>query len=205
MPRFFGLSTSAITAGTALIALVFLGLALLLVLAAYSLASAVVAIVPVIYVDARREWDVTGEHITYLVALLFAFFVSGAAAFGLDLLLGTHVSAPAMIAALDFVQWEHARPEPLIQSVSDYYAVALGPTPQTWLRFLAVHAAMVVVFATMLFRATPDQGPEPVPPLKRRLRMLGLSAVAIGASSAVAFPLLVQVMIWLRSLHPTVA
>src|SRR5262245_26155858 len=123
MPRFFGLSTSAITAGMALIALVFLGLALLLVLAAYSLAAAVVAIVPVIYVDSKREWDVTGENIVYVVTLLFAFFISGATAFGLDLLLKTYVSAPAMMAALDLVKWEHARPEPLVQSVLDYYAV----------------------------------------------------------------------------------
>jgi hypothetical protein len=201
MPRFFGLSTSAITAGMALIALFLVGLALLLVLAAYSLAAAVVAIVPVIYVDAKREWDVTGENIGYIVTLLFAFFVAGAAAFALDLVLKTHVSAPGMIAALDLVRWEHARPEPLVQSVLDYYAVALGPTFWTWLRFLAIHAAMVVVFATVLFRTTPDETLEPAPPLKRCLRMLGLSAVAVGASAAVAFPLLVQIMIWLRGLQ----
>jgi hypothetical protein len=200
MPK-FGFSISAITAGMALIVLVLAGLALLFVLAAYSLAAAVVAIVPVIYVDAKREWDVTGEDISYVVTLLFAFFVSGAAAFAIDLVLETHVSAPAMIAALDLVQWTHARPEPLVQNMLDYYAVALGPTPWTWLRFLAVHAVMVVVFATVLFRTTPDQALEPTPPLKRSVRMLGLSAVAVGASAAVAFPLLVQIMIWLRGLH----
>ena len=106
-----------------------------------------------------------------------------------------------MIAALDLVQWTHARPEPLVQNMLDYYAVALGPTPWTWLRFLAVHAVMVVVFATVLFRTNSDQALEPAPPLKRSVRMLGLSAVAVGASAAVAFPLLVQIMIWLRGLH----
>jgi hypothetical protein len=45
MPK-FGFSISAITAGMALIVLFFAGLALLFVLAAYSLAAAVVAIVP---------------------------------------------------------------------------------------------------------------------------------------------------------------
>ena len=200
MPK-FGFSISAITAGMALIVLFLAGLALLFVLAAYSLAAAVVAIVPVIYVDAKREWDVTGEDISYVVTLLFAFFVSAAATFAIDLILGTHVSAPAMIAALDLVQWTHARPEPLVQNILDYYAVALGPTPSTWLRFLAVHAVMVVVFAAVLFRTTPYQALEPTLPLKRCVRMLGLSAVAVGASAAVAFPLLVQIMIWLRGLH----
>ncbi len=157
MPK-FGFSISAITAGMALIVLVLAGLALLFVLAAYSLAAAVVAIVPVIYVDVKREWDVTGEDISYVLTLLFAFFVSGAAAFAIDLVLETHVSAPAMIAALDLVQWTHARPEPLVQNMLDYYAVALGPTPWTWLRFLAVHAVMVVVFATVLCRTTPRPG-----------------------------------------------
>ena len=200
MPK-LGFSISAITAGMALIVLVLAGLALLFVLAVYSLAAAVVAIVPVIYVDAKRQWDVTGEDISYVVTLLFAFFVSGAAAFATDLVIGTHVSAPAMIAALDLVQWTHARPEPLIRSMLDYYAVALGPTPWTWLRFLAVHGVMVVVFATVLFGTTLDQALEATPPLKRCVRMLGLSAVAVGASAAVAFPLLVQIMIWLRGLH----
>ena len=135
------------------------------------------------------------------MTLLFGLFVSGAAAFAIDLVLETHVSAPAMIAALDLVQWTHARPEPLVQSILDYYAVALGRTPWTWLRFLAVHAVMVVVFATVLFRTTPDEAREPTPPLKRCVRMLNLSAVAVGASATVAFPLLVQIMIWLRGLH----
>ena len=83
MPK-FGFSISAITAGMALIVLFLAGLALLFVLAAYSLAAAVVAIVPVIYVDAKREWDVTGEDIGYVARLLFAFFVSGAAAFAIE-------------------------------------------------------------------------------------------------------------------------
>jgi hypothetical protein len=200
MPK-SGFSISAITAGMALLVLVLAGLALILVLAAYSLAAAVVAIAPVIYVDARREWDITGEDISYVVTLLFAFFVSGAAAFGVDLVLETHVSAPAMIATLDLVQWTHARPEPLVQSMRDYYVVALGPTLWTWLRFVAVHAVMVVVFATVLFRATPDEALEPMPALTRCVRMLGLSAVAVAASAAIAFPVLVQIVIWLRGLH----
>jgi hypothetical protein len=158
----------------------------------------VVAIVPVMYVDAKREWNV-GEN---PVMLLLAFFVSGAAAFALDLIFKTHVSVPGMIAALDLTHHVAARPQPLIASVLDYYAVALGPTPWTWLRFLAIHAAMVVVFAAVLFRTTPEEATlEPAPPLKRSLRMLGLSAVAVGASAAVAFPLLVQLMIWVRGLN----
>jgi hypothetical protein len=192
-----GFSSSAITAGAALVAVVLLGFALLFVLAAYALAAVVVAIVPVMYVDAKREWNV-GEN---PVMLLLAFFVSGAAAFALDVILETHVSAPGMIAALDLVQWTRARREPLVQSVLDYYAVALGPTPWTWLRFLAIHAAMVVVFAAVLFWTPPEEEREPAPPLTRGLRMLGLSAVAVGASAAVAFPLLVQLMIWVRGLN----
>lgn len=196
MPR-FGFSVSAISAGAALVALVLLGLAILLVLAAYALVATLVAVVPVLYVDARREWNLGGVS----MALPFAFFGSSVAAFALDLVLGTHVSVPAMIDALDLVRWEHARPEPLIQGVLDYYAVALWPTPATWLRFLAIHAAMIVIFATVLWvllRTSSDEEIEPTAPLDLGLRMLVLSAVAVVASAAVAFPLLVQLMIWLR-------
>jgi hypothetical protein len=196
MPR-FGFSVSAISAGAALIALVLLGFALMFVLGAYALVAAVVAIVPVIYVDAKCEWNVSGVVLTFPLA----FFVAGVSTFALDLILGTYVSVPAMIAALDLVRWEYARPEPLVQSVPDYYAVALGPTLWTWLRFLAIHVATVVVFAAVLwvlFRKSFEESVEPTPPLTRGIHLLGLSAVAVAASAAVAFPLFVKLTIWLR-------
>jgi hypothetical protein len=192
-----GFSVSAISAGAALIALVFLGLGLLLALAAYALLATVVAIVPVTYVDAKYEWNAGGV----VLAFPIAFLVASVAAFALDLTLGSYVSVPAMIDAFDLVRWEYARPEPLVRSVLDYYAVALGPTRWTWLRFLAIQIVMVVVFATVLwalFRKSFEEEIEPTPPLRRGLRMLGLSAVAIGTSAAVAFPLFVQLVIWLR-------
>jgi hypothetical protein len=194
-----GFLSSAFTAAAGLVVLVFAGLVLLIFLAAYALAAAIAAIVPVIYLDARREWNVTGEQIGYVAILLLAFFVSGAFAFALDAVLGTYVSLPGMIAALDLTEMEHARYEPLVRSVLDYYAVALGPTPATWLRFLALHAAIVVVFAAVLLRTTPDESLEPAPLPRRCLRMLALSVVAVGISTFVAFPILVQVLLWVRA------
>jgi hypothetical protein len=41
-----------------------------------------------------------------------------------------------MIAALDLTEMEHVRCEPLVRGVLDYCAVALGPTPATWLPYL---------------------------------------------------------------------
>jgi hypothetical protein len=104
-----------------------------------------------------------------------------------------------MTAALDLVVWERARPGPLVRSVLDFYAVALGPTPWTWLRYLALHAAIVVVFAAVLRWTAPEEALEPAAPLRRSLQMLALSAVAVGTSTVVTFPILVQVLLWLRA------
>lgn len=113
MPR-SGFFISGVSGFAGLVVLVLAGLFLLFLLAAYALAAAAVAIVPVSYLDAKREWNGAGEHFGYVLILPLAFFVSGAFAFALDAVLGTHVSVPGMIAALDLVVWQRARPGPLV-------------------------------------------------------------------------------------------
>ena len=135
-----------------------------------------------------------------------AFLVSGAAAFALDLVFRTYISLPAMIDAVDrLTVFEHARREPLIQSVRDYYALVLGSTPAAWLRFAGYYVVMVVVFAAVLLwfilniESVPDLHAEPRSPGKRNLRLLGASAVAVGAVALTLFPLTTWAMIAFRN------
>jgi len=199
MPR-IGFFTGVLTAGGALVVLVFAGLFILMLFAIYAWIAAVIALLPVIYVEAKRYWVVTHEDPAFIATLQLAFLISGAAAFGLDLIFKTYVSMPAMIDALDLTHNVAARPQPLIKSVLDYYALALGPTPWTWLRYVGFHVAIVLVFAGVLRWVTPDEEREPEPPMKRNLQMLVLSAVAVGTSAVTLFPLTTWAMIALRNL-----
>lgn len=199
MPK-TGFFIGVVTAGAALVVLVFAGLVLLMLFAIYAWIAAVIAFVPVIYVEAKRYWVITHENPAFIVQLQLGFLVSGAAAFALDLIFKTHVSVPAMIDALELTHYVAARPQPLIESVLDYYAFALGPTPWTWLRYVGFHVAIVLVFAGVLRRVTPDEEREPEPPMKRNLQMLVLSAVAVGTSAVTLFPLTIWAIIALRNL-----
>jgi len=199
MPK-FGFFSSGLAAGAALVVLYFAGIVMLALVAIHALIAAVIAFVPVIYVESRRYWAVTNEDPGFIATLQLAFLISGAAAFALDLLLGTHVSVPAMIAALDLTHFEFARRQPLITSVLDYYAVALGPTPWTWLRYVGLHVAIVLVFAGVVYRVTADEEREPEPPMKRYLQILVLSGVAVGTAAVTLFPLTTWAMIALRNL-----
>lgn len=201
MPR-IGFFASALTAGAALVVLAFAGFVLLMLFTVYALIAAAIALVPVICVDAKRQSAVTQESLGFIIPLQIAFLVSGAAAFALDLIFKTYFSVPAMIDALYLTHYEYARPQPLIESVLDYYAFALGPTPWTWLRYVGFQIAIVFVFAGVLRRVTPpDEEREPQPPMTRNLQMLLLSAVAVGISAVTLFPLTTWAMIALRNLE----
>jgi hypothetical protein len=200
MPR-NGFSASALTAGASLVVLVFAGLVLLMLFAVYAAIAAVVALIPVLYVDAKRDSAVTQESPAFVIPLALAFLVSGAAAFVLDLIFKTYVSVPAMIDALDLTRFEYARRVPLIESVLDYYVFVLGPTPGTWLRYVGFQIAIVLVFAGVLYRLTADEALEPESPIKRKLQILLLSAVAVGTSAVTLFPLTTWAMIALRNLN----
>jgi len=100
MPR-IGFFTGVLTAGGALVVLVFAGLFILMLFAIYAWIAAVIALLPVIYVEAKRYWVVTHEDPAFIATLQLAFLISGAAAFALDLIFKTYVSMPAMIDALD--------------------------------------------------------------------------------------------------------
>ncbi len=94
-----------------------------------------------------------------------------------------------MIDALEFTHYVAARPQPLIESVLDYSAFALGPTPWTWLRYFGYHVVSVLVFAGVLRRVIQVMEIEPEPPIKRNVQMLVLSAVAVAISAVTVFPL----------------
>jgi hypothetical protein len=139
---------------------------------------------------------------------MVAFLISGAAAFALDLIFKTYVSMPAMIDAVDrLTLWVGGRPVPLIESVLDYYRVALGPTPGDWLRVAGHYVATILAFAGVLFwfslniEPEPELYPEPVSPTKRAVRLLGASALSVLAVALTLFPLTTWAMIAFRNLN----
>jgi hypothetical protein len=187
--------------------LFFAGLVALLLFAVWAFVAAIVAHLALGLVEARTDWNIS-EKTGCIVPFMLAFLISGAAAFALDLIFTTYVSLPAMIDAVDrLTVFEHARREPLIQSVRDYYAFVLGSTPGTWLRFAGPYVVIVLVFAAVLLWLTlniesvPDAHSEPMAPMKRNLQLLGISTVAVGAVALTLFPLTTWAMLALRNLR----
>ena len=201
MPR-SGFFAAGVAAGGAAVVFLFAGFIVLLLVAIYAFVAAILAVLAVACVETRRPSFVIPESLWFLFPFLLAFVVSGAAAFVLDLIFKTHVSIPAMINALDLTHNVAARPQPLVEGVLDYYAVALGPTPRTWLRYVGMHVAIVLVFAGVVrWMMSYDEELEPEPPLRRNLRILALSAVAVGTAAVTVFPLTTWAMIALRGLQ----
>ena len=199
-----GFFAGGIAAFLGLIVLFFAGLVALLIFAAWAFIAAIVGHLALATID-REERSV--KETGCVVPFMVAFMVSGAAAFALDLVFETYISLPAMIDAVDrLTVAEHARYEPLIQSVRDYYALALGPTPGTWLRFAGYYVVIVLVFAAVLLwfslNLEPEHElyPEPVSPMQRTVRRVGASAVAVVAVALTLFPLSTWAAISLRNL-----
>ena len=189
-----GFFASGVAGFSALLVLNFAGIVALTVFAVWAMIAAIIAMAALLILEAKSGWGVTDRVPATPIPLQVAFLISGAAAFALDLIFKTYVSLPAMIDALDLTHFEHARREPLIQSVRDYYAFVLGPTPGTWLRFLSHYLVIVLVFAAVLLWFTlniepePELYAEPKSPMKRNVQLLGVSAVAVGAVALTLFP-----------------
>jgi len=194
-----GFFAAGVSAGAALVVLAFAGVVMLMLFAIYAGIAAIIAVLPVMYLESRYNWSITYNSIGFIPAFLLAFVISGGVAFALDLIFKTYFSVPGMIAALEVTHWVAARPVKLIESVPDYYAFALGPTPGTWLRFVGFHIAIVLVFAGVLIRMPAEAELEPDPPMKRNLQLLGLSALAVASSAVTLFPLTTWAMIALRN------
>jgi hypothetical protein len=203
-----GFFASGIAAFTGLIVVAFAGIVALMLFAVWAFVAALVAHTAVALVDARTPWDITKAIPAFIVPFMVAFLISGAAAFALDLIFKTYISLPAMIDGVDRLTHSvGARPVPLIESVLDYYRVALGPTPGTWLRFAGYYVVIVLVFAAVMrwfslnIEPEPELYPEPQSPRQRRLRLLGVSVVAVGATALTLFPLTTWAMIGVRNLN----
>lgn len=203
-----GFFASGIAAVLGLVVLFFAGIVALMIFAVWAFIAAIVAHIAVALVDDRTGWGIAKGVPAFIVAFMVAFLISGAAAFGLDVMFKTYISLPAMIDAVDRLTHSvGARPVPLIESVLDYYRVALGPTPGTWVRFAGYYAVIVLAFAAVLrwfslhVEPEPELYPEPVSPMKRRLRWLGASAVAVGTVALTLFPLTTWAVIALRNLN----
>src|ERR1051325_5728462 len=108
MPR-IGFFSGVFTARAPLAVLVFAGFGLPLLFATHALIAAVIAFLPVVYVEAKGGWVVTQEDPVFIAKLQLAFLISGTAAFVLDLIFKTHVSVPAMINALELTHCVAAR------------------------------------------------------------------------------------------------
>ena len=204
-----GFFASGVALFAALSVIVFAGIVALLLFAAWAVIAAIVAHIALGLVEARTDWKVA-EKAGCVVPFMIAFLISGVAAFVLDLILHTYVSLPAMIDAVDrLTVFEHARREPLIQDVGDYYALVLGSTPGAWLRFAAYHVVMVVVFAAVLLwlhlkiESVPERDEEPISPVKLGTQLLGISAVAVATVSLTLVPLTTWAMIALRNIRPS--
>jgi hypothetical protein len=200
-----GFFPSGVAMFAGLVVLFFAGFVALFIFAVWAFIAAIVAHLGLALVD-RGEHGLT-EEAGCIVPFMIAFLISGAAAFVLDLVFTTYVSLPAMIDAVDrLTVAENARWEPRIRSVGDYYALVLGSTPGAWLRFAGHYLVIVLVFAgvmlwlTLKLEPVPDHHAEPVPPLRRNLRLLGLSAVAVVTVALTLFPLTTWAMIALRNL-----
>ena len=203
-----GFFASGVAAFAGLVVLFFAGFVALMLFAVWAFIAAIVAHIAVAVVDARTGWSLAKGSPAFIVPFMVAFLVSGAAAFALDLILETYISLPAMIDAVDRLTHSvGARPVPLIESVRDYYRVALGPTPGTWLRVAGYYVVIVLVFAAVLrwfslnIEPEPELYPEPVTPVKRTARLLGASAVAVVAVALTLFPLTTWAMIAFRNLN----
>ena len=201
-----GFFASGVAAFFGLVVLFFAGFVALILFAVWAFLAAIVAHIVLGVVEARTDWSIS-EKTGCIAPFMLAFLISGAAAFVLDLIFKTYVSLPAMIDAVDRLTiFEHARREPLIQSVRDYYAFVLGSTPGSWLRFAGYYAVIVLVFAAVMLWLTrkiesvPDHHAEPVSPITRNLQLLGVSAVAVVTVALTLFPLTTWAMIAVRNL-----
>jgi hypothetical protein len=197
-----GFFAAALTAGAALLVLVLAGFAFVLLSAIYAGVAAVVAAVVLMVIASMSGWSVAEDGIGFIGPFVLAFLISGGVGLALDLILKTHFSVPGMGAALDLTHWVNARPQPLIRTVPDYYAFALGPKPSTWLRFIGFQVAIVLVFAAVLIRIPAEPELEPDPPMTRVLRLVALSAIAVATSAVTVFPLAMWAMIALRDRSP---
>jgi hypothetical protein len=203
-----GFFASGVAAFAGLVVLWFAGIVALMLLAAWAGIAAVIALVALLIVEARSGWGITDGIPVSIIPLQVAFLISGAAVFALDLIFKTYVSLPAMIDAVDRLTHSvGARPVPLIESVLDYYRVALGPTPGAWLRFAGHYAVSILAFAGVLLwfslniEPEPELYPEPVSPTKRAVQLLGTSAVSVVAVALTLFPLTTWAMIAFRNLN----
>ena len=202
-----GFFPAGIAAFFGIIVVFFAGFVALIIFAVWAFIAAIVAHIVLGLLEARTNWNIA-DKTGCVVPFMIAFMISGAVAFVLDLVFTTYVSLPAMIDAVDrLTVAEHARREPLIQSVRDYYALVLGSTPGTWLRFAAHYVVIVLVFAavmlwlTLKIESVPDAHAEPVLPVRRNLQLLGVSAVAVVTVALTLFPLTTWAMIAFRNLN----
>lgn len=201
-----GFFASGVAAFAGLVVLFFAGFFALLLFAVWAFIAAIVAHVALVLLEGRTGWNVA-EQTGCVIPFMVAFLISGAAAFALDLVFTTYISLPAMIDAVDRLTHSvGARPVPRIESVLDYYRVALGPTPGTWLRAAGYYLVIVLVFAAVLrwfslnIEPEPELYPETVTPMRRTARMLGVSAVAVVAVAITWFPMTTWAMIAFRNL-----
>lgn len=202
-----GFFASGVAAFAGLVVLWFAGIAALMLLAVWAGIAAVIALLALLIVEARSGWRVTNGIPVTFIPLQVAFLISGAAVFALDLIFKTYISLPAMIDAVDRLTHSvGARPVPLIESVLDYYRVALGPTQGAWLRFAGHYVVGILAFAGVLLwfslniEPEPELYPEPVSPAKRAVQLLGASAVSVVAVALTLFPLTTWAMIAFRNL-----
>jgi hypothetical protein len=203
-----GFFASGVAAFAGLVVLFFAGIVALMLFAAWAFIAAIVAHIAVALVDARTGWNIAKGVPAFIVPFMVAFLISGAVAFALDLIFKTYVSLPAMIDAVDrLTHWVGGRPVPLIESVLDYYGVALGPTPGAWLRVTGQYGATILAFAGVLvwfslnIEPEPELYPEPVSPTRRAARLLGASTVSVVAVALTLFPLTTWAMIAFRNLN----
>jgi hypothetical protein len=202
-----GFFASGVSFFAAIVVIYFAGIVVLTLFAVWAMIAALIALAAVMIVEARSGREITHGIPVTPIPLQVAFLISGVAAFGLDLIFTTYVSLPAMIDALDLTHFEHARREPLIRSVSDYYAFVLGSTPGTWLRFAGQYVVIVLVFAAVLLWFTlniepePELYPEPTSPMKKGLQLLGVSAISVVAVALTLFPITTWAMLKVVNLN----